>query len=152
MNILSTQYSAVTKSFEVYIAGCSGNPHCINCHNKESWDFGLGKDFKEFLPKITSKIKRNCSLIDNIFILGGEPLDQPEDCLKDLLVGLKKTNKPLWLFTRNELNNIPDFVLKLCDYIKCGRYCNDNLGINISYGVPLASTNQRIFKRGVDYL
>lgn len=38
------------------------------------------------------------------------------------------------------------------DYIKCGRYEEHNKTINhIEYGVVLASDNQHVYKRGVDY-
>lgn len=38
------------------------------------------------------------------------------------------------------------------DYIKCGRY-EENLKVtnHIEYGVTLASTNQHIYKKGIDY-
>jgi anaerobic ribonucleoside-triphosphate reductase activating protein len=45
MNILATSYTLQYKSLDVYIAGCSGNPHCIGCHNPESWNFNQGEKY-----------------------------------------------------------------------------------------------------------
>ena len=47
MNILATQYTLPYKSLDIYVAGCSGSPHCINCHNKESWDFNQGEIYNK---------------------------------------------------------------------------------------------------------
>ncbi|MDN5317857.1 MAG: anaerobic ribonucleoside-triphosphate reductase activating protein [Thermoanaerobacterium sp.] len=148
MNILSTQYSLETKSLEIYVAGCSGNPHCANCHNHESWDFKQGTKYNEkYFSHIKNKIKDFDALIDNIMILGGEPLDQNIDELIHLLFDLNTLNKKIWLFTRYEIEQIPNEVIKFCDYIKTGKYIpelkTDN---NIQYGIKLATSNQKIIK------
>jgi hypothetical protein len=41
---------------------------------------------------------------------------------------------------------------KVFDYIKCGNYREDLKTVNhIEYGITLASSNQHIYKLGVDY-
>jgi pyruvate-formate lyase-activating enzyme len=43
-------------------------------------------------------------------------------------------------------------IIKHFDYIKCGRYEEEKkTEDNIEYGVKLASSNQKIYKKGVDY-
>lgn len=91
------------KSFEIYIAGCSGNPHCEGCHNPESWNFNIGTKFNHEMDiKFWSdKIKAFDSLIENISIFGGEPLDNDWFELEYLLRKLYEScNKPIWIFTR----------------------------------------------------
>ena len=154
MNILSTQYTLKNKVFEIYVAGCSAIPHCTNCHNPETWDFNQGDFFddKYFKEKIEIKIIEFDSMIRNIMIFGGEPLDQPIEELIYLLSKLCEIKKPIWLFTRYEIEFIPEEIKRYCDYIKCGRYI-PNLVIkdNIQYGITLATSNQNIYKKGIDY-
>lgn len=152
MNILSTQYTLSNKALEVYVAGCSGQPHCSNCHNPMSWDFDLGMDWRESIDEINGKCNTFSGLIDNIMIFGGEPLDQDLDELFFLIDDLLDCKKTIWIFTRYDLHDVPNYIKHTCDYIKCGRYIEslttDN---NIQYGIKLATSNQNIYKKGVDY-
>lgn len=148
MNILSTQYTIKYKSFDIFLAGCKGNPYCNECCNPESWNFNQGYQYNnDVLRKIKNKIIEFDSLINNFMIFGGEPLDQPYDELIKLLMDLSTFRKAIWLFTRYDLNQIPENIKKICDYIKTGRYikelqCDDN----IHFGIKLASKNQKIIK------
>ena len=151
MNILATQYCLQTKSLEIYLAGCKG-PHCSNCHNPESWDFSLGTPWREVIPQIQQKLKDFTGLIDNIKVLGGEPLDQDFDELGSFIYQLAREEADIWLFTGKGSMSVPTFITAYCDYVKCGRYDEGQLTEdNIQYGVKLASANQKIYKRGVDY-
>lgn len=151
MNILTTQYSLQDKSLDLYLAGCKG-PHCRNCHNPESWDFNQGTPWRETLPQLRQKLRDFSGLIDNVRVMGGEPLDQDPDELASFLGYLNQEGPALWLFTGKRLMGVPDFVGDYCDYIKCERYDEallvDN---NVQYGVKLASSNQIIYKKGGDY-
>ena len=154
MNILGTQYTLDTKSFEIYVAGCSGEPHCVGCHNPESWDFSHGEQFNMFYfkNKIHQKVEEFDNLIDNIMIFGGEPLDQDIQSLESLLSLLKDTKKKIWMFTRYSINDVPEFVKRYCHYIKCGAYIPELIvDDNIQYVIKLATSNQHIYKKGVDY-
>lgn len=156
MRILSTQYTLATKSFEIYMAGCRGvdGQHCKNCHNPETWDFNQGEYFNSdyFNKNILTKIIDFNSLINNIMIFGGEPLDQPVDELINMLKMLYKCKKTIWLFTRNEIENVPDKIKEYCNYIKCGSYVPElTTENNIQYGIKLATSNQHIYKKGIDY-
>lgn len=148
MNILYTDYTLQHNSLDIYVSGCRGNPHCSGCHNPESWDFEQGTQYNEkYFNYIKNKLKDFDLLIGNIMIFGGEPLDQNHDELIHMLMDLKSFSKKIWLFTRYELSEVPKEVLKLCDYVKCGKYdseliCDDN----IQYGIKLATNNQKIIK------
>ena len=153
MNIIGTQYTLKHKSFEIYVAGCNGSPHCKGCHNPESWDFNRGDKIDDtYLILLQKKIQSFDGLIDNIMIFGGEPLDQKIGELLALLEWLAQFNKKIWVFTRHELNEVPLVVKKCCDYIKCGRYDPDYItNNNTQYGIVLATSNQYIYKKGLDY-
>lgn len=154
MNILGTQFTLATKSFEIYVSGCAGNPHCEGCHNPASWDFNLGDLYNKsfFYDNIKTKVEEFDVLIKNIMIFGGEPLDNDHDELLKLLNDLKSLNKPIWLFTRYDINDVPDKIKTYCDYIKCGRYLPElTVDNNIQYGIKLATSNQKIYKNGVDF-
>lgn len=152
MKIAATQYSLAYKAFEIYLSGCDGA--CSkSCHNKELWNFNIGENYLNIINSIIKKINEFGLLIDNIWILGGEPLLQNKRELVDLLERLKLgTNKKIWLWTRFELEQIPDNIKMLCDYIKTGKYDENLLSDNyIHNGIKLISTNQKINIKGADY-
>lgn len=153
MNILATQYTLSTNSLEIYVAGCNGQPHCKNCHNPISWNFNLGTKYNnEYFEIIKTKVNDFTSLIQNIMIFGGEPLDQNHEELKKLLKDLSQFNLPIWIFTRYDINEIDNDIKQYCDYIKCGRYIEElKTDNNTQYGIKLATSNQNIYKRGKDY-
>ncbi len=145
MNIVATQYNLQNKTLEIYLSGCYGN--CFNCHNPELKDFKLGNYYKFELPNILQKIKEFDCLIDDIWILGGEPLDNNLSELGDLLDNLKTVCNDIWLWTRNDINKIPMNIKNKCKYIKTGAYIEKlKTDDNIQYGVKLASSNQKIYK------
>ena len=65
---------------------------------------------------------------------------------------LKSLGKELWVWTRYSLEDCPNFEKELCDYIKTGSYIEElSSDDNIQYGIKLATSNQKINKKGVDY-
>jgi len=150
MKIASTQYSANTKSFEIYLSGCDGR--CGDaCHNRELWDFNIGDDYEDVIGNIVVKINEFNKLIDWIWVLGGEPLLQDKNELKDMFEILKSlTNKPIMLWTSYKYDEIPKDVLKLCDYVKTGMYLPEYGEGNEQYGIKLATANQKILKLNVN--
>lgn len=155
MNILASQFTLQYKSLDIYLAGCKGNNgvHCVSCHNKESWSFNQGDLYnKDYFEKIKNKVIQFDKLIKRIMIFGGEPNDQNHIELEKFLKDVKSLSKEVWLFTRYSIENVPKFEYELCDYIKSGAYipklsCDDN----IQYGIKLATSNQKIYKKGLDY-
>ena len=145
MNISSTQFSLKHTALEFYISGCTVK--CPGCHNYELWDFNLGKEWKQFFTdtKIEYKIAENSSIIDKFVILGGEPLDQDINELKNFLLKLKTYKKEIWLFT--SYTEIPRDILELVEYVKYGKY-DEKLKVNnnLHYGYNLITSNQYITK------
>lgn len=146
MKIASTQFTLATESFEIYLSGCRGN--CKGCSNPEIKNFNVGEVLnQEKINSILDKIYQFPNIIKHVWILGGEPLDNDRAVLKNLLKILRTTNKKIWLWTRYEIEEIPEDILELCEYVKCGAYreelsCEDN----IQEGIKLATSNQKIYK------
>lgn len=152
------EYSINTKSIDIFNIGCgngSTNPSetaCVGCCNPELRDWNLkGYDTDYVLEKVKSLNGTFDKMIDRILLVGGDPCDayfRYKDEMTDFLKRLKQiTDKPLYLFTRHELDVIPRELLELVDYVKTGAYipslkCDDN----IQMGIKLATSNQKIFK------
>lgn len=152
MNIAATQYFANYGSFEIFISGCDGECGC-ECHNRELWDFGIGNHYKKIISKIDEKVKSFSELINEIWVTGGEPLLQDMNDLESFLKYLKSLNKPIMLFTRFELDEIPQNILLYCDKVKSGKFDVECLCDNHdSEGIKLLSRNQKIYIKGRDYL
>lgn len=157
MNIITIDYSMATQSMDIFFSGCRMGSHCPGCHNSEAWDFNVGSDWTSWITKIKNDICTFGGMIKRIFILGGEPLDQDHSELIKFLDSIYTdavlTNDiELWLFTRYEINQVPDEFKNIFHYIKTGPYREElTVTDNISYGVRLATSNQKVLKKGLDY-
>lgn len=146
MRVSGIDFSVNTRSIDVYVSGCN-SPHCQGCHNPELWDFSVGTKYNPSIAKYIKNKAEGFSTVDKILILGGEPLDQDIEKLKNLLRDLRDIKLPIFLFTRYELDKIPEEVKELVDYIKTGEYVPELLtDKNVCYNIPLATTNQKITK------
>lgn len=150
-NIILPSYNSTDGlSVDIFLAGCNRNPHCRNCHNSSLWDFNNGQ--KIDIRILLSWLKIREWQYDNIAILGGEPLNQNIKELNQLISCLLSLDKPIWLYTSYELEDIPEIIKENCDYIKTGRFIEElKTENNILYGIKLATMNQRINKKGKDY-
>lgn len=152
MRLAATQFSLKYKAYEIYLSGCKGT--CKGCCNPElkNFDYGEKIDNKTIIS-IVSKIKEFDLLIDNIWILGGDPVDNEVYLVSKFLKTLKfNTKKKIWLWTRYDLNSISNYIKQHCDYIKSGEYIPElKTNSNYQYGIKLETSNQKIFKLGVDY-
>jgi organic radical activating enzyme len=152
LNIAAIQYSLESFALEIYVSGCKA-PHCPGCHNEELWDFNHGVPMTLWLSKLDEYVRRFGDidgLIKNVWILGGEPLDQDRDELERLLTYVRGgfPHAKLWLFTRKGLHNVRPIVKSLCHYIKCGAYVeglpSKDVIIN-GQTLTLASDNQTVW-------
>lgn len=151
MHISATQYTLSTSSLDIYFSGCNP-PHCKGCQNPELWEFVNENNYVKKFYNIEKKVTDFNTLIDNIMLFGGEPLDQNHNELIDFLNKLKTLNKVIWLFTRYDIDEVPEDVKTLCDYIKTGKYLAElATDDNICYGVRLSTNNQKIHKKNKDY-
>lgn len=152
MNITDFDYSMSDKAYSIYVSGCKAEPKCKGCFNPENWDFNRGKEWTTYKDKISKDIEVNRNLVDKIIIVGGEPLDQNPLQLGLMLDFLKGFKIPIYLFTRYELKDVPQFVKDRCDFIKCGAYKPEcSCESNEHYGINLATDNQKIYAKCVNY-
>jgi len=150
MQFAHVEYSISTRSLDLFVTGCYGS--CQNCCNPEIKSFSLkGFEPSVVLTKVMQLDTKFGNLIDKVILVGGDFYDNYityKDEMTDFLKRLKQiTPKPLFLFTRHELDEIPRELLELVDYVKTGAYipeltCDDN----IQEGIKLATSNQRIYK------
>lgn len=152
MNISYIDYSPFTKSLDIFFSGCNP-PFCSECYNSELTDFNCGTDWRNWVGKIEKYCHEYSGLIDNIFLLGGSPTHQDLNEMYEFIGTIfMLNNKKIWLFAREELNEIPELFKGLCDYIKTGAYIPElTCDNNIQYGIKLATSNQKIYKKGVDF-
>jgi len=146
MLIAGLEYNLERKCLEIYFTGCKSRI-CPNCQNPELWDFenALAKDYHEWYDKIEEKI--NSALVEELWLLGGEPLDQDIEDLHDFLNFLSKHDKKIWLWTRYDIEQIPDKIKPYFYAVKSGCY-DEKLPpyFDSKYGIKLASNNQKIYR------
>lgn len=152
MNINYIEYSIATKSLDIFFAGC--NNRCEDCCNPELMSFDSGTDYIEWLPKIGHYLEDYKLLIKQIFLVGGSPNHQNPEQMSIFLEGLRRRcqNIEIFMFCGEELSKVQECFKKYCDFIKCGAYipsltCDNN----IQQGIKLATSNQKIYKKGIDY-
>lgn len=95
-------------SATLFVSGCTNE--CDGCFNKKLWNFNYGDKFDKSIRAKFIKMASN-TIVTSISILGGEPLEQGNDML-ELVIELSKLNKPIWLWTGYELNDILNNELK----------------------------------------
>jgi organic radical activating enzyme len=91
-------------------------------------------------------ILHNKSVIDNVVILGGEPLEHSQEvCVFVNRLKSVVPNLTFWLFTSYELDEVIEHVKQRFDYIKTGKYIRElTTDNNVQYGYNLATSNQKI--------
>lgn len=147
MNIAKFQFPCFNpynkSAIEIYVSGCYGT--CKNCHNPQLHNFNVGKPFDY---GCLGYLKEREDLFEVISFLGGEWVDQNPTDAKAVIMLLRNIfkNKEFWIFTRFEINEIPEWYKKAFDYIKIGRYVEELK----CEGFP-ASSNQKLLVKGKDY-
>ena len=144
MNIAGTEYTLESKSFDIFVSGCTRG--CPGCFNPEAQNFDFGEPLNNF--ELFAKINQNISVIDNIRIMGGDLLCQDEYDAMELTVDLKQCfPQKLILYTGADLADIPQWCFNLFNAIKYGRYIQELHCDNPLYG----SSNQCYIRKGCDY-
>ena len=153
MNISYIDYSPKTKSLDIFVNGCD-LPLCNGCCNPELANFNDGTEMSRWVDKIQDYIGKYDTLIENIFLLGGSFNHQVDIELECFFRKNSEAfkNKQIWLFCREELENVKDIFKQKCHYIKCGPYIPELLcENNIQENIKLATSNQNIYRKGKDY-
>ena len=131
------------------ISACDCKFGCKGCFNQHIKNMPTKQDTAE---NIIKQIKSN-PFNKGVIFAGLEWTLQIDECLA--LARLAKQNGLLTMLYTGSENKLELNLLKLCDgfdYIKVGRFIEELKTANhIEYGVVLASSNQHILKKGVDY-
>ena len=89
----NTQVEGPGKSFCIWVQGCK--KHCPNCWAKDTWEFGVGKEYSvDDLFYQINEVKD----IEGVTFLGGEPLEQAQE-LAELSVRIKELGLSIVCFT-----------------------------------------------------
>lgn len=147
MRIAGTELNLRHRALEVYLSGCMG--HCEGCHNRELWDFEIGVPWEMDWDAIYARFVdfSNAEMIDMLWLMGGEPLDQHLGELEFFLERLHKSHIPVMLWTHK--TEIPDAIRQYLSYAKIGPYiANGTEYVEPVFGIKLANQEQRILKIG----
>lgn len=124
--------------------------HCKGCFHQDRFNTPI---YEEGVEDIIKKVKENP--FTNGIVLGGfEWVEQYEELLAVIEAALANSLEVI-LYTHHTIEEIREHYSELLQYkgiyIKCGEYDENLLSHDYSsYGVPLASTNQVIYKVGED--
>ena len=130
----------------IFVTGCEH--YCVDCFNKELWDFNSGK---LYTVKTEQEIIKNIGndMIQGLSILGGEPL-HPNNCVNvfKLTKRVKQLypKKDIWIwsgYTIEELGEMFNInrLLKYVDVLVDGKYEKKNRDMKLKYK---GSSNQRV--------
>lgn len=119
-------------------------PHCFNQNIKNM-------PTKEDSPQnIIESIKSNM-FNKGIIFAGLEWTLQLDETIRLARMAQEQGLKTI-LYTGCTLEKLAKDVKEVFNYIKCGTYqCENTTANHIEYGIALASTNQHVYKKGVDY-
>ena len=133
----------------VWVAGC--NRHCPGCHNPHTWAYNQGKELlsDEVMDKIF--YEAGYDYIQGITLSGGDPFDQDETSLTELLIFIKQfkleyPNKDIWIYSGGlyedfiQNDNIREILL-WCDVLVDGPFKQEKKILDLPFR---GSTNQRI--------
>lgn len=143
IRIAGTEYNLKYNALEIYFQGCKDHP-CEGCHNPQLWTFDGGQVFDKTMLDSFINYANN-PLVDRVWLLGGEPTDQPTDEMIKLFKFWKHFDKEIWLWTHRDMSDIDARWFKYIDYVKTGEY---KKGLppytEKRFGIRLASNNQKI--------
>ena len=130
-------------SLVINVSGC---PHkCEGCHSQYLWDYD-GYFIKDDL---VSMVQEYNGMISCVCFMGGE---QNLYELLDHLVYIKSLGLKTCLYTGCSFIDDLEPLLEYLDWVKIGSY-KEKLTVddNMCYGVKLATSNQKLLKKGIDF-
>lgn len=124
--------------------------HCPDCFHQDRFDLPI---IEEESSSIIDRVLEGS--YTNGIVLGGFEWMEQYDEMINLIEEARGANLEVILFTHYTAEEISEYYSELLNYkgvyVKCGEYDKKCLSATYtSYGVPLASTNQAIYKIGVD--
>ena len=140
----------------IFFSHCDFN--CVDCQNAKIM-YGKNEHY-DFTKEVQDDIIRlykedNYGEYGNLVLSGGDPYSSINRV--ETLKFLKKFKKELpnikvWVYTGYTFDRVDKEYLQYVDYIKCGQYLKElRANDNYQYGIKLATSNQKIYKKGVDF-
>ena len=126
--------------FTIWFSGCS--QRCPGCYNQRLWDRSAGKEHNVGTIMFLIDNQREKTGIDDIVLLGGEPMEQDISDITALVTRLDKSGYKVWMYTSWDMNDIPESIKSHLYTIKCGRY-DETLKCD---GIP-SSSNQKFYRK-----
>ena len=137
----------------LFVSGC--NFHCKNCFNQKAQDFNYGKEYTE-QTEIYILEQLNKSYIKGLSLLGGDPLWQDIDGLKQLRQLVQKVHnlgKTVWIWSGFVYEDLLDgsglseeaneriLLVRECDVFVDGLFEDDKKDLSLAWR---GSKNQRV--------
>lgn len=126
----------------LWVSGC--NHHCTGCHNQNTWDETLGKEFTEETYKMLLKTLEPPH-VKRLTLSGGDPMHiHNREAVLKIVKGVRKAYPDLqiWLYTGYTLESISDEdILEYIDVLVDGKFEQDKRDVRLSW---CGSTNQRV--------
>lgn len=131
----------------LWIPGCTHN--CPGCHNGWTHKYNQGNVFTPMVEfDLFYQIYQ--PYIAGLTISGGDPLDQTDETLDELLAFVKrfkkvfKESKTIWVYTGYKIEDLDDKqleILKYCDILVDGKFDKNLRDTTLAFR---GSSNQRI--------
>lgn len=134
----------------VWFAGC--NHHCDMCQNSWTWNYNQGYDIEDAYEKINNVL--GLDYIQGITFSGGDPLQQTETSLQELLkmiMYIRKNfaGKDIWIYTGYTLQELKERnngtlngILDNIDVLVDGMFDNELKDLSLAFR---GSSNQNIW-------
>lgn len=139
--IPQTEVEGPNKRFCIWVQGCK--KHCVGCWAKETWEFGIGKNYS--VEELFQLIKAQKD-IEGVTFLGGEPFEQAEN-LSKLAQKVKEIGLSVVCFTgytieelRNKNSSAITALLENIDLLIDGGFEKENFDLSRPW---VGSSNQR---------
>lgn len=136
--------NAPSISTSIYFSGC--NYKCEGCFNSKAQDFNYGFEYTQETEDLIIGYAKDIH-VQNVCLLGGEPLQQDLDMILKLVQRIKlETNKNIWLWTgglyeTHIYNPEKQNILKYVDVLVDGRFELNNKDLTLRFR---GSSNQRV--------
>lgn len=145
--------------YTIFFQGCSH--HCHDCQNKASWDFDGGNE--QSIGDLLKGVDK-AYYIDGITLSGGEPFEQPDEEMLELLKELKNRNLDIIAFTgytfeQLHKNEKTSKLLPFIDTIVDGKFEASQKSLALRFrgsknqrviDVPLSLQQEKIVERNWD--
>lgn len=131
----------------LWISGCSHN--CLGCHNQWLQNYNIGKPLISFKNELFEVLEK--PYIFGLTLSGGDPLDQADEDLQQLLELVKEVkekypSKTIWIYSGDIYENliktpIKKEILSFCDILVDGPFTLSKKDLTLPFR---GSANQKI--------